>query len=265
MLQVLLQDVTLCYKLKQYKCFNFDLNQIRCLRFDQFDGGKMRKPYIMLAGLSLISGSAFATPGLPNTLQQQEQALLKANPAMSKKALDSALIAYAHLRQQGKDSQQILSFINYVKPDNQKRLWVVNMRNTQVVYNTYVAQGKNTGLVKASHFSNKVGSLASSIGVFLTGKTYIDRHGTALFLHGLDQGFNDNAYKRHVIIHGAWYATPQFVKRYHRVGRSWGCPALGKKIEPKVVNTIKDGTVLVSYYPNQKWLSNSEYEQPLAT
>lgn len=231
----------------------------------------MRKPNsrIVVAILTMMAFSCInitaraATNDLPSNLSQQEQALLKANPSLSKQALDVALLAYGHLRQDGKDSQQILSLVNYNKPDYKKRFWVINMQNSKVLYNSYVAQGKNTGLVYAKHFSNRFNSLQSSLGVFLTSSTYHDKHGLALRLKGLEKGINNNALRRAIIIHSAWYVSQAFVDKYHRVGRSFGCMALSKKIEPQVVKLIKDGTVLVGYYPDQKWLDNSTYTQPL--
>jgi len=218
-----------------------------------------------IAGISMhaFAGTPNTTGGLNNQLAQAESKLLQDNPDMSKKALDVALRAYGHLREQGKDPQQVLTFINYEKPSFQKRFWVIDMKNQKVMYNTYVAQGKNTGAVYAKHFSNDPKSLESSIGVFLTGQTYSGKHGYSMRLHGLDKGFNSNAYKRAVVMHSAWYVSEQFVKAHHRVGRSWGCTALSQKMEPKVVKAIKGGTVMVSYYPNAKWLNSSEYTQPL--
>lgn len=205
-----------------------------------------------------------AANGEPANIAAQEQAILKANPTMDKKALDTAVCAYTHLHDEGKDPQQILSFINYHKPSNEKRFWVINMKDSKVIYNTYVAQGKGTGMLYAKHFSNQPGSDASSLGVYLTGNTYNGEHGYSLRLHGLDNGFNNNVYKRAVVMHSAWYVGQKFVKAHGYTGRSWGCTALSQRMEPKVVSKIKDGTVLVGYFPDKAWLDHSKYTQPVA-
>ena len=184
-------------------------------------------------------------------------------PNLNANVLSKALLAYDHARLQGLDKQKMLTVIDYDMPDTAKRLWVINMNNDTVEYNTLVAQGKNTGLKYAKHFSNKDGSDETSIGVFLTGVEYTGDHAHSMRLHGLEKGFNNNAFKRAVVMHGAWYVSPKFVKAHGYLGRSWGCTALNQKIEPQVVDAIKDGTIMVSYASDQKWLQTSAYLKPL--
>ena len=222
---------------------------------------------LMYLGVSVLTASmgvmapqfAHAAPATASNLAATEQTLLAANPNLDKKALTLGLRAYSNLRAQGKDPQQVLTIVDYTKPSNDKRLWVINMKDATVKYNTLVAQGKNTGITDATRFSNAPRSLESSIGVFLTGDTYNGEHGDSLRLIGLDKGFNSNAESRAVVMHSAWYVSQQFAKEHGRVGNSWGCLALSKKMEPKVVNTIKDGSVILSYFPNQQWENSSPY------
>ncbi|PIQ43287.1 MAG: hypothetical protein COV52_08425 [Gammaproteobacteria bacterium CG11_big_fil_rev_8_21_14_0_20_46_22] len=219
---------------------------------------------ITLAGttFSVFASNTQATD--QSALQAKEQQILRANPSMDPKALDTAIRAYSNLRVQGKDPQQMLTLIDYNDPSFKKRLWVIDMKNAKVEYNTYVAQGKGTGLIYAKHFSDKAGTDASSLGVYLTGNTYEGEHGYSMRLHGLDKGFNDNAYKRAVVMHSAWYVGQKFVKAHGYTGRSWGCTALSQRMEPKVVKAIEDGTVLVGYYPDKHWLDSSKYTQKMA-
>ena len=132
-----------------------------------------------------------------------------------------------------------------------------------MLYNTYVAHGKNSGDNYAEQFSNSPKSQESSIGVYVTGDTYYGNDGYSMHLIGLDKGFNSNAYSRAIVMHGAWYVSQDFISRYGRLGRSWGCPALDPTIEPKIVNIIKNGTVIFAYYPEKQWLENSKFLQPL--
>jgi len=219
---------------------------------------------ISIAAIPKMTATGNATTVSNNKMAQKEQTLLAANPTMSKKALTLGIRAYEHIRAEGKDSQHMLTIVNYNKPSDENRLWVINMKDAKVKYNTLVAQGKNTGYVKATSFSNDPKSLESSIGVFLTGDTYNGEHGNSLRLIGLDKGFNTNAEQRAVVMHSAWYVSHQFAAAHGRVGNSWGCLALSKRMEPKVVNAIKDGSVIVSYYPNQQWESHSPYLQPMS-
>ena len=60
---------------------------------------------------------------------------------------------------------------------------------------------------------------------------------------------------------GAWYVTEAVAARYGRLGRSWGCPALGPSVAKKVIDTIRGGTLLFVYYPDETWLSRSSFLQ----
>ena len=193
-----------------------------------------------------------------------EKKILAQAPTLDPKALKTSLLAYMHVEQQGLDKQHILSIIDYQLPSTKKSLWVINMNTDKVEYNTLVAHGRNSGDNYATKFSNRLGSDESSLGVYLTANTYHGKHGYSLRLRGLEAGFNSNAYRRAVVMHSAWYVSQGFADKYGHLGRSWGCTALNKKIEPKIVKAIKDGSVLVAYYPEKKWLQQSAYLKPLS-
>jgi hypothetical protein len=78
-------------------------------------------------------------------------------------------------------------------------------------------------------------------------------------LEGLEQGINDNAKKRAIVIHSAEYATRDFIKRFGRLGRSYGCPALPPAKSYEIIDTIKNKSCLFIYYPDNKYLVNSKY------
>ncbi|MGE3920473.1 MAG: murein L,D-transpeptidase catalytic domain family protein, partial [Gammaproteobacteria bacterium] len=140
-----------------------------------------------------------------------------------------------------------------------KRLWVLDLQKHKVLYNTYVAHGQKSGDVYASHFSNQFGTHASSIGLFLTQNSYFGSKGLSLRLNGLDKGYNDNALRRAIVIHGAWYVDSKFANRYGRIGRSWGCPSVTPALAKPIINTIKDGSLVFAYAPNFSWLHHSKY------
>lgn len=170
-----------------------------------------------------------------------------------------SLTAYAKARQEGMDTKQILTIIDYSKPSTQKRLWVIDLKNDKLLYNTWVSHGKNSGGNTPSSFSNTSGSLKSSIGVFVTAAPYVGKNGLSLRLKGLEHGVNDNAYSRSVVIHGANYVNADMIKKYGRIGRSWGCPAVSKTLSTPLINSIKGNTIVFAYYPDRKWLSNSQF------
>ncbi len=174
-------------------------------------------------------------------------------------ALQLSLTAYSKARQQGLDTQQLLTVIDYSKPSNERRLWVINLKNNTIVLNTWVAHGKNSGGLNATSFSNNARSLKSSLGVFVTENSYIGGHGYSMRIQGLEHGINDNVYNRAVVFHGARYVGADIAKSRGMLGRSWGCMAVGEDAIKPLVDTIKNKTVVVAYYPDPNWLKNSKY------
>lgn len=184
--------------------------------------------------------------------------LFKGLEGINPQAFTLAVKAYEHAKQKGMVAKDLLTIVDFTKPSNEKRLWVLNMATHQVMYHTLVAQGKNSGLVKATHFSNDVGSLESSLGAFVTSQPYTGNDGYSLKLIGLENGINDNAEKRDIVMHPAWYVTPSFAQQNGRVGRSWGCFAVNPKLAPEIINTIKGGSMIFAYAPQDD-------NDPLAT
>lgn len=216
-------------------------------------------PLLSLVGWSSYSSSNPAI-GSASWYKQEINAIQSQANNISTDALKAGLTAYIKARQSGTSQKQVLTIIDYSKPSTKRRLWVIDVKNEKVLFNTWVSHGKNSGEVNATSFSNQPGSLKSSFGVFkTTSETYMGHNGYSLRLKGLEQGINDKAYERAIVIHGAWYATEEVAQRYGTLGRSWGCPAISKEIAKPLINTIKDGTVVVAYYPNQKWLRNSTF------
>jgi L,D-transpeptidase-like protein len=175
------------------------------------------------------------------------------------KALRVGLEAYLRARKEGLDKRQLLTVIDFSKPSTERRLWVFDLKNNKTLFNTWVSHGKNSGGTTPTSFSNQVGSLKSSIGVFLTDEPYIGHNGYSLRLKGLEPGINDNAYRRNVVIHGARYVGADTLNKYGQIGRSWGCPAVDKRTSRPLIDTIKENTLLVAYYPDPKWLSHSQF------
>lgn len=225
------------------------------------DGCISRRRSTLLAAFAstLVVLSAHATahaalrPGrLAETIRAQA-------PNISTGAVLTAIDAYVHVRRQHLTDKPLLTIIDYSVPSDKKRLAVANVRTGKVLFYTYVAQGKGSGLKYATRFSNEAGTDASSLGVYLTGATYFGKHGYSLRLHGLDPGFNGAAYRRDIVIHSAWYVSKAFAQKYGRMGLSWGCFALSRKVEGAVVKLIRGATVLVGYYPDSKWLHSSAF------
>ena len=157
------------------------------------------------------------------------------------------------------DHNNILTVVDYSLPASEKRLWVFDLEDKKLLFFTYVSHGIKSGARLSTLFSNKYNSKTSSIGVYKTEKTYYGRDGLSLRLDGLDNGFNSNASNRSIVMHGGWYVEETFIKKYGRSGRSWGCPAVPLDLAKPIINTIKDGSLLIAYYPSDDWFSKSKF------
>ena len=128
-----------------------------------------------------------------------------------------------------------------------------------MLFHRLVAHGRGSGDNVPTRFSNRDGSLESSLGLFMTQETYVGHNGYSLRLQGLEPGINDHARERTIVMHGAWYVTPEFARAHGRLGRSWGCPALNPEIAHTVIDRIRNGSLLFVYAPDAAWLTHSTY------
>lgn len=197
-----------------------------------------------LVSVALLAGDAAAGRGA-------EQGAL-APPR--NEVLDRALQAYACARAEGAVQRPVLAVIDYTLPSTERRLWLIDPDSGRVQRRELVAHGKGSGGLRATHFSNEPGSHRSSLGLFVTGETYIGRHGRSLRLHGLEPGVNDAAYDRAIVVHAASYATQAHAVRFGRLGRSHGCPALAPDVAPELLDTLENGAALFVYGDDPDWL-----------
>jgi hypothetical protein len=171
-----------------------------------------------------------------------------------------AMVGYYKLRKEyllAKDN--LLTIIDYTRPSTEPRLYVIDLKTAKLLFHTLVAHGRNTGENFAEHFSNQPRSHKTSLGFYVTGKSYDGENGYSLKLKGMEASLNDNAEKRSIVIHGAWYVSRAFADKCGRLGRSWGCPALPLKVTKEVIDTIKEGSCLFIYFDDPDYLSASEY------
>ncbi len=212
-------------------------------------------PFIFIPGVVASINEAAS-----DAIDKSELATLESlAPKLDNHVLKLAVNAYNHAIDQHKVKNPYLTVIDFHLPSNKKRLWIFDLVHNKLAYNTFVAHGKNSGGLYAKHFSNRNQSKESSLGTYITKGTYYGGKGLSLNLNGVEPGFNDHAYDRRVVIHGAWYAEPSYVKSAGQTGRSWGCPAIGKSLAKPVINTIKGGSVVFAYYPDKNYLNHSDY------
>jgi hypothetical protein len=178
---------------------------------------------------------------------------------LPRRAVQTAFTAYRHAKALGYDKQDILTIVDYAIPSDHKRLLVIDAKHGKLLLDTYVSHGTHSGDRYARKFSNQVNSHESSLGVLLTGKAYDGLLGYSLRLHGLEQQFNSNDYIRDIVVHPATYVGAMIAKKFHEVGKSFGCLAVNSKVAPHLINLIKSGTIIVNYYPSKRWLAHSRF------
>lgn len=193
-----------------------------------------------------------------NTAATLYSKLNLAEKGLSEQAFEHAYNGYKKLLEKGKISNTgYLTICDLSQSSKQKRLYLIDINNNELLMNTWVAHGRNSGLDKATKFSNSPESLQSSLGFYVTKQTYTGAHGLSLRLEGLEPGFNNNAYSRAIVIHGADYIGAHRLQSSY-MGRSYGCPAVPQKESATLINTIKNGTCLFVYSTEKNYLKGSK-------
>jgi len=151
-----------------------------------------------------------------------------------------------------------LGVIDYSRPSTERRLWVFDLARQRLLFEEWVAHGRNTGGDRSEHFSNREGSYMSSLGMFTAAETYTGGNGYSLRLDGLEPGFNDRARERAIVIHGAPYVNPVVARGQGRLGRSLGCPAVRPQVARSLIDSLAGGALVFAYYPDPQWLQQSQ-------
>lgn len=209
---------------------------------------------------------ATATLALTNDSDQLARKItvydsLQLNSAgLSREAFENAKKGWEKLISEGKlTNRSIMSIVDFSQSSNKKRLYVLDMENYKVLFNTLVAHGKNSGKEWATSFSNRLSSYKSSPGFYVTTQTYSGENGYSLKLEGLEKGINDKALERAIVMHGANYVNETYIASLGFIGRSHGCPAVPAKQARSIINAIKNGTCLYIHIPDQDYLTHSVF------
>lgn len=158
----------------------------------------------------------------------------------------------------------VLVIIDYSKPSNEERFYVLDLNKKKLVYSTRVAHSKNSGLEIPLEFSDDPNSYQSSLGFFLTLGEYNGAYGYSLRLKGLEENINANAESRAIVIHGGNIVDDEYIKKFGFAGRSLGCPVLPAALTKEIVNYIKHGRVLFIYGNDEEYIEESLYLSKLA-
>ena len=213
-----------------------------------------KKPVITAASSHGVTYTVHANASLTlyNELELEKAGLSQA-------AFETAYKGYVKLADNDKlNNTEYLTICDFSQSSKKKRLYVIDMEEKKIVMNTYVAHGRNSGMEFATKFSNKPESLQSSLGFYTTKNTYYGEHGLSLRVAGLEPGFNDKAFDRAIVVHGADYIGASRLRNSSYMGRSYGCPAVPAAESAALINTIKNGTCLFIYHPAKNYLNGSK-------
>lgn len=230
---------------------------------------------MMLVGLLVVMSFGFNKPGLNsgnretgissvkevnpvNALLSLYDSLDLGSLGLSQKAFDYAVSGYEKLLTEGKiKKENVLSILDFSLSSDKKRLFVIDLSSGELIYHTYVAHGRNSGTKMATRFSNQPNSFQSSLGFYITGDVYQGKHGMSLRLEGEENGINDKAMERGIVMHSAEYVAESLIAKQGYIGRSQGCPALPGDIYQDVIKTIRDGSCLFVYSPDKFYAAHS--------
>jgi hypothetical protein len=212
---------------------------------------------LLLTSAPLFADAAPCGGAAPESLVSS---LLRQAPGLKAEVLRLALNSTRCASAKGLVRRQdLLTVIDYSLPSDRPRLFTFNLAARKLVFRELVAHGKNSGGNLANFFSNSPGSLATSLGLFVTADTYMGGNGYSLRLKGLEEGVNDMAWDRAIVMHGASYVSRGAIKALGRLGRSWGCPAVRASMARQIIDTVKGGSPIFAYYPDKNWLQQSVF------
>ncbi|KAB7768145.1 murein L,D-transpeptidase catalytic domain family protein [Xanthomonas maliensis] len=214
------------------------------------------------AALAADTFTVPTVPALGATRSGLVDTLARQAPALDRQVLRLATDALHCARQRGQVGDDgVLSVIDYRRPSTQRRLWVFDLTRRKLLFEEWVAHGRNTGSNLAAHFSNDDGSFQSSLGAFTAQEAYTGQNGYSLRLQGLEPGFNDHARDRAIVIHGAPYVSEALIRSQGRLGRSLGCPAVRPAVAKPLIDSLRNGGFVFAYYPDRAWLRGSQLLQ----
>ncbi|PZP49295.1 MAG: hypothetical protein DI598_08235 [Pseudopedobacter saltans] len=170
----------------------------------------------------------------------------------------NAYKGYAYLQSRGMLGKVgLLTICDYSQSSHNKRLYVLDFNKGQVIFNTYVSHGRNSGGEFANSFSNLTNSNKSSCGFLVTGTIYSGRAGKSLHLNGVEPGINSNVYERSIVMHGSRYVNAQRADEGTMMGRSLGCPAVPYGEHFAIIDYIQGGSCVYIATENPQYLATS--------
>lgn len=133
-------------------------------------------------------------------------------PFVAKDAFMKALAGRRNVLSRSKEqisNKDLLTIVDYTRPSNERRMFVIDLASKKVLHNTWVAHGRGESsepgidnLGSSPEISNVLGSNRSSDGFILAAeKSFGKAYGANVSLKGIDKN-NDKLQARGVVLHG---------------------------------------------------------------
>jgi hypothetical protein len=219
---------------------------------------------------SLLPSIANEAPAVGKWIDSVYSAIYLDSFGLNKDIFYYACKGYEYLLNENKlQNTSLLTICDYSQSSSSKRLYVIDLKEGKLLFNTYVSHGKKSGDEYATSFSNRLDSYKSSLGFMITGETYKGKKGYSMYLDGTETGINNNVRLRNIVMHGSNYVNAKRADEGNSMGRSFGCPAVSYKENKKIINTIKNGSCFFVYSDDKLYVSsskilNAHFDWPLA-
>ena len=176
---------------------------------------------------------------------------LKNREWLSFKAFLTSYVAFSNAKKEKKiPKDDVFTVLDFSKPNNEERLFVIDLNMSDVVIKSKAWHGKNSWSKYAESFSNENWTNKSSVGLFITpNKSEKNSKGTwtGLRLQWLEEWINDNAASRWLFLHPA------------SVTWSLGCITIpDKSLAKKLVSKLVWWYPIYIYTDKKKYLSSSK-------
>lgn len=188
---------------------------------------------------------------------------------LSKQAFSLGYKGYQYFLSRGVlKNPDVLTICDYGQSSSNKRLYVIDMVENTVLFNTYVSHGSKTGEEFSTKFSNSNGSHKSNLGFLITAETYRGKAGFSMRFDGQEKGFNNAARNRGIVLHGSKYVNERFIDSRGYSGRSYGCPAVPINEYRDIIEVVKEGSCFFGYYPDLHYtrvstILNARFDWPI--
>ena len=143
-------------------------------------------------------------------------------------------------------NKHFVVIIDYTKSIDDVRLFVVDIERSTIMLRSTVSHARNSGLIFATNYSNERDTKKSSPGAYQTKGTYFGEYGYSMVLKGLES-FNNNAEKRYIVFHSTGFNSNGKIVDVNRILHSkysWGCFATSEDINKKIINMVKNGSLV---------------------